>query len=757
MTSRRVAAIACAAPWILAGILGSSTSHAESAGAPPRSVLEPGAVRGARVPDALDRAAHDLAAAALLASPADAEGARRQIETLEQERLAEGKRPSGLTPYAQYVVDATLDDPVAYREANRELLEHRDLDPALRRRLEIEVEDDPLQLASQRLADARHIKMTRWFNAFASAAGRSIMTFQAAPLRMARAAVRLAVAEHLEDPISLQERQALHHWKRYVDTHPDARASAELVQRIERTQERWFETKRLRSVRAARRGMERGHNEAALVLLERALDYAPEDREAAQLRDLAQARIAAKRRARARSLQASPNLDPAQISPAARDLAVAMLLPGADLAAAAAKAPPAIALEARFAHATALRAQGRESSMWTELALVAQRREGALSDHAARLVDNPNTNPYRAFRRALASGKRQKAGFVMLGPMARGPRELYLPRAIEWIIDGPSIIGALGGIPTRFMQTAFRSPPSRGPVPHALRYLRLSPSGEYAGRVRHWLIEHETDRKNWVGAYQLARADEHFEAQALEELAEKAAAQSFQYAERQERRDFQLALFREIAERYPETETGQQARHRSRAILNQTTTQEIRVSRGFLEENPEIAGPRGLGIRPEFLDGQKDNGELHPDGVTLTGGQTLEVALLAASGDETDPAETRHEKLNEDQLARFVAMLDETAQRNALIDPLAELKADPDRDLYFERARLGVADVPDGRPAATSHYAFLGVREKYKMVRHHEPLLPFDLVIQGSVPDLGLGAFPRLRPPRETPDAILFR
>ena len=43
------------------------------------------------------------------------------------------------------------------------------------------------------------------------------------------------------------------------------------------------------------------------------------------------------------------------------------------------------------------------------------------------------------------------------------------------------------------------------------------------------------------------------------------------------------------------------------------------------------------------------------------------------------------------------------------------------------------------------------------MVRMHEPLLPFDLVVQGSFPGLGLGAFPRLRPPRATPDAILFR
>ena len=43
------------------------------------------------------------------------------------------------------------------------------------------------------------------------------------------------------------------------------------------------------------------------------------------------------------------------------------------------------------------------------------------------------------------------------------------------------------------------------------------------------------------------------------------------------------------------------------------------------------------------------------------------------------------------------------------------------------------------------------------MVRAREPILPFDIVIQGSLKTLSLGAFPRIRRPRETPDAILYR
>ena len=49
------------------------------------------------------------------------------------------------------------------------------------------------------------------------------------------------------------------------------------------------------------------------------------------------------------------------------------------------------------------------------------------------------------------------------------------------------------------------------------------------------------------------------------------------------------------------------------------------------------------------------------------------------------------------------------------------------------------------------------MRERFGMVRARESILPFDIVLQGSFHSLSIGAFPRFRPPKETPDAILFR
>jgi hypothetical protein len=49
------------------------------------------------------------------------------------------------------------------------------------------------------------------------------------------------------------------------------------------------------------------------------------------------------------------------------------------------------------------------------------------------------------------------------------------------------------------------------------------------------------------------------------------------------------------------------------------------------------------------------------------------------------------------------------------------------------------------------------MRERYGLVRGRESILPFDLVLQGSFSNLNLGAFPRWRPPKETPDIFLYR
>ena len=129
---------------------------------------------------------------------------------------------------------------------------------------------------------------------------------------------------------------------------------------------------------------------------------------------------------------------------------------------------------------------------------------------------------------------------------------------------------------------------------------------------------------------------------------------------------------------------------------------------------------------------------------------------MAESGDEDDPPEKRQVRVSAEQLARVVARLEETSFRNSLLDDQDPVVPDAQRDVAFERARLGLADRVDTRPEARADFTYTGMRERYGMVRARDPWLPFDLVVQGSLSDLSLGAFPRWREPKKTPDAGLY-
>jgi hypothetical protein len=238
---------------------------------------------------------------------------------------------------------------------------------------------------------------------------------------------------------------------------------------------------------------------------------------------------------------------------------------------------------------------------------------------------------------------------------------------------------------------------------------------------------------------------------------EQAAEQQLTNVDHADQRDQRGTILKSVVTEYPDSDASRAAGVRARKEFETLSLQHIRMTREFLRENPDVAGANGIGVRRELLDDDARNGELHPQGVTFLGGHELELAMLAESGDEDDEPVRVKRAVSPERLARAVSLIDEASFRNARVDPDDVREPDPKRDLYFERARLGVSGVSDNRPGADSSYVFLGVRERYGMVRGRESMLPVDLVVRGSLKDMSLGAFPRWRMPKETPDAFLYR
>ncbi|MBW2495500.1 MAG: hypothetical protein JRE43_12165 [Deltaproteobacteria bacterium] len=717
-----------------------------------------------RIPDVADYAAAELATAALVSDDERAERLLGRLRAIDTVLEAAGELPTGLVPVATDLVNATTDSAYAYRDATRELLESDDLDPTLRERLTQTDENNPLSLASARIRDAWVITFGRAFDALAEPIGKSIMTMSLAPYRLARSVLSYAIQVYNQEKLPLQRRQALAHWKEFVARYPDAPEVAELEPLIERGDIKLAETLYTRAVRSAQRALDTNQTRQALVYADRALDYKPEDPVATALRDEADRRLVYERKQRSRSLEIAREMAP--VSAGARQLSVAMLDPGGDVVTAAnellqAEPEGPYSDEAHFAAAIALGERGEELQMWQALGEIAEEDadQSNMVRHARSLIGDPASNPYLAFSKARSQDRKNRAKWVLLGPWARGPADRRLPGPLEWAIDLPAIGQTVIAFPMRLLQLPWmRSlPTARLAAVYGRRYLDRNPDGERAAEVRDWLSAFENKRNNHIAVYNLALQDPNYDADELAELRERAAEQAEAFASREDRRDTRIAMYRRVAREYPDTRAGMRAGDAVRAEVTHATPQQIRISRGFIVENPEFAGPRGLALEAELLDGDPVNGELHPAGIVLIGGRTIKLLFIGPSGDEEDPPIEVYQKLSDERFARMVAKLEETSFRNSLLDPDDVIVADANRDVVFERARVGLSDDVDNRPAAESTYTYRGMRERYGMVRSRESILPFSLVLQGSLSDLSLGAFPRINAPRETPDAFLYR
>jgi len=732
-----------------------------TAGAPPvGDPMEAAPRLSAPLPDEAERAARDVALALWRNDANAAARAAERLEAIDAAHRSAGEPHSGLAGAARDAETALLPAGPARRAAQLRVLERDDLAAELASRIREDVADDPLLLASKRLREDRVIRWGGAANEVSEGIGGSIATPLFLPIRLTQSLVRVALDLHDEETLTTRERQALKHWKDYVETNPTAPEAAELIEKIERAQLRWGEMQAERATRQGEAALAQREPILAAFLAERALRYRSEDRAASELHERAVAAGRTWNENRARTLAVADAVTP--LSDAEWRLARALLDPRADLAAAA---QPLLAADVRahtrevaaLAIALAAREAGREDEFWEQLEAIeaAASRESTVSRHAAAMLRDYDANPYRAFRRARAQKTKENAQQVLFGPLVRGARDHDLPRAVEWLVEIPTLTSVVLGLPSRLLTHPYGRSEKRAAAALARRYLELSPSGQHAQEVRSWLREYEGGRGNAVAAASLAEGASDVDEKERAKLREEAAEQLIAAAERERSRSGHVQLLARAADMYPETKGAQQARERARKEIERATPQRIQVSRQYLVENPEVAGPRGFALQPGLLDEIYSNGELHTEGVGLIGGRWIELSYVGREGKDGE-AELQRVEVSDAHLARIAATLEESAFRRTRVDRDATFAQDAGRETFFERARLGIADETN-RSSGDSQFEFRGMREMYGIVRGRESILPVELVIQSGLEDFGFGAFPRIRMPRETPDQILYR
>ena len=761
----------------------------QSAPKPPppdiQSPLAPLAFQATLAPSRGDQAAADLAEAALASKPQEMKHALTRVSLSNPQWV----------PLSQDLVNTTLDDDEAYRNASKKLLSSGTDDPLLKKRLQRTIRDDQLKRADKHIFDHRHKMFARTFNAISEPLGNSVLTgMTIAPYKLAMSAVKWGVAMLETDPLTLEERKALALRRQFLSGHPRHEQAAILRQQIDAAEKDLRKTRSRHYTRSASIALDSDQHRLAASYADRALQEVPSHGRASSISQDAKSHIHRTRALHRRSLQSSkdlpdelesaatsaqpwllePDMD-AQISQLAvrrpvliQKVTESVLLPNSNLTQSArllqqADSTGELDDEAAFLRAIALHEKGYENQEWRQFDQLARQdpRESNMARHAAALMTDPWQNPYGFFLIEQSLQRRTAATWYLFGSI-RVPRYSALPHPTGYLFILPSMAQALVTSPVRNLLAVTgaggKSPDfKRGMSIAAYRYLARYPEGAHSQEMMVWLYEYQEGQKNWRAALRMADFQPGFDPVKRQELVEKAGAQEVRTAQSTRRRDMRGSLLRSIVREYPDSEAGKVAGGMARDNVTEAVAQRIRMTRGFLYENPEVGGPQGLGIRPEFLDEDLGNGELHTEGVSFLGGNLVEFSFVDTNGDEEAPPVPIRRKVSSERLGNAVAILEETSFHNSRMDSGASVGADALRDTFFERARLGLTRTADTRPNAQSTYVYQSLRERYGMVRGRDSILPFDLVLQGSVDDLSLGAFPRWREPLEGKDSYLFR
>lgn len=702
-----------------------------------------------------------------IASPS-VEAALAHLETVANDPDSER-----LVPLARDVRNTTLDDPIAYRKASKIVRKERGLDPRFKNRLDRIIADDPVKLAKRRQRDGWERLWARTFNAISEPLGSSLITgFVIAPYTIANSIIHYFAGFSNNEPLSKTGRQALVHRQDFLAQHPDTELTEELEKKVAIGQMLLEKTLALRRVRLAERSFDAERArlaaieaDAALSVLDRNPNTNSELRKRARsISAKATERVAEIDRLRAVSLEA--RMPPPELLDSELRLASRILEGSLELEALEGPFERYIAAgggrdRVDFITAIAQHEDGYEAEARAQLERVASGRpdRSTMARHARTLADDAWQNPYRTFLVLRSKARRDETAWRLAGEWVKRPRYPNLPTPIAYLIDVPTIAITIVLAPLRLLISPFQGTPDfyRGAALAGYRYLVRFPDGVDQDEVAGWLYDYEMDHDRYGRALRLADFIPRFDPKKRAELVEKTAEARRSTVDRLDRRDSRAMVLKGVARDFPDSEQGREAGLQARKEALDASAQHIRITKSFLLENPGVAGREGMGLDPRLLNDDVADGELHPEGVVLRGERTLEIRLIAEGAEDDDPPESRYRKIGKERLAQIAASLEAAVHRNSLADLEARQTPDSNRDTYLERASLELTEDEDRRATAESSFVYQSLRERYGLVRGRDSILPFDLVFRGSLGEFTLGAFPRWRMPRETPDSFLFR
>jgi hypothetical protein len=496
------------------------------------------------------------------------------------------------------------------------------------------------------------------------------------------------------------------------------------------------------------------------ILADRALRQTPDSAEAKALLARAHAGLADDA-ARERANLAVRELVPASLPPGleTRYLALARATAAAPLEQVArdarsfqdAGAPAELAPELRLLAVFAPAAQRDEDATAKALAEVPKPWGAAdtASRQAGALLADP-ANAWAHYQSAESADDRARWKWLALGHFANGFTRRDLWRPLEVLLDVPGLAMTIGTFPLRIVQYPSARPHFGGGVLVAgERYLARHPDGVHAEEVHGGLQSLYEQRGMMSAALRHAEARQQPDPKVIASDRALLAEGLVAAADKQTRIDMKLAYLGSVLRELGDTPAAKDAKTKYLALRADASPQRIRLTHDFLVEHPKLWGAGALGIAPELLDGKAANGEIAERGVTLLGKNVIQLELEGRK----KPVEAR---VPPDDFAHFAALLEETSRASLASDERERAVPDAARDAFLASSRLGLVDSADPRGSARSEAVYESTHEKYGYVHARDSILPIDLVFSGDIDTLELSAFPRIRLPEPSPDALLY-
>ncbi|HXG51373.1 MAG TPA: hypothetical protein VNN77_08225 [candidate division Zixibacteria bacterium] len=622
-------------------------------------------------PDEVDRRARELMIDALTNRTESLQEHLRFLEKEDARLQREQGSVTGLAEHALDLVNNTIADREAFLAAQKQALKSA-RSPERKRYLEAILNRDDLTRADDLVRQSSTNQWGGILNRLIS----SIDLVGVASGNYAGAAAETLISQIYaisNREMSVEERRALARHLDHLKRYPDDPRNPEILEQAAGIE---IKKKSLLVQKQLARGDEalaKGDLDRALFHFEIASFIDPESGPARRAVHRATELRSSRRAAAEKGLAAAPerDLSPAQETDARRLLTALSLRDPLQLE------REAVALEKKHrgsalgdaaldAEAVALEMRGRHDTAKKILEeLSRSAHDPRARERAAALLGSSEYNLLAAFHDARSERRAESVKYVLLGDDLLKKNLLYAAGAFA--AAGPAAGVALGAVNAFMMGTNLArvlgdNPVSSQPVIDAgVAFVRSHPESESSADVYRVLAEAYEER----GAYDKALYFHELAGSPREKLdavKQKAARALLDVAARARSRDAREYYLAAVIDAYPNSAAAAEAT-RKLAEMARDNRQGLRMSKQFLLENPEIYGPRGLGLKASLLDGNPANMEIADRGVNLLNEQELLVYYQTPWG-----VRSQSYPVGRQTVERLFATLREKNQQVALAD-----------------------------------------------------------------------------------------